>query len=142
MRVGFTKGTAMRKLAPVALLVALLGSVSYAQQAVIVSVTVIPETDVSVTRWYRQSVYDPSDSKIGTIEDVLLDADRKASKLVIGVGGFLAIGEKNVVVPFDAVQFKEKDGNKWYPVMNMTKDQLKTAQGFKFDRTTWTWVPA
>jgi sporulation protein YlmC with PRC-barrel domain len=131
----------MRKLASVALLVGLLGSASYAQQ-VIVAVTVIPDTDVSITRWYKQSVYDPADEKIGTIEDVLLDSDRKATKLVIGVGGFLSLGEKNVVVPFNAVQFKEKSGNKWYPVMNMTKDQLRAAPAFKFDRTSWTWVPA
>jgi hypothetical protein len=51
------------------------------------------------------------------------------------------VGEKDVAVPFNAVQFKTKDSNKWYPVMNTTKDALKTAPGYKYDRTTMMWMP-
>jgi hypothetical protein len=34
-----------------------------------------------------------------------------------------------------------KGDNKWYLVMNTTKDGLKDAKGFKYDRTNMTWVP-
>jgi hypothetical protein len=51
------------------------------------------------------------------------------------------MGEKDVAVPFNTVQFKTKDNNKWYPVMNTTKEALKNAPGFKYDRTAMTWVP-
>ena len=51
------------------------------------------------------------------------------------------MGEKDVAVPFNAVQFKTKDNNKWYPVMNTTKDALKTAPGYKYDRTAMMWMP-
>ena len=60
--------------------------------------------------------------------------------MIVGVGGFLGIGEKDVAVPFNAVQFKTKDNNKWYPVMNATKGALKNAPGLKYDRTAMTWV--
>ncbi|GJD51616.1 hypothetical protein OPKNFCMD_4371 [Methylobacterium crusticola] len=39
--------------------------------------------------------------RVGAIEDVLLGADGRVRAVVIGVGGFLGIGEKAVAVPFD-----------------------------------------
>jgi hypothetical protein len=41
-----------------------------------------PRTDV--TDWYKQSVYDPSNSKIGEIMDVLLSPDGKVNALIVG----------------------------------------------------------
>jgi hypothetical protein len=84
---------------------------------------------------------DPSDAKIGEIMDVVADRDGKIVVLIVGVGGFLGMGEKDVAVPFNAVQFKTKDNNKWYPVMNTTKDALKNAPGYKYDRIAMTWIP-
>ena len=101
----------------------------------------IPGESVTVTHWYKQNVYDPSDSKIGEIMDVLIDRNGKATALIIGVGGFLGMGEKDVAVPFNAVQVTSKDNNKFYLVMNATKDALKSAKGFKYDRNAMTWMP-
>jgi hypothetical protein len=42
--------------------------------------------------------------------------------------------------PFDAIHFKKKD-NKWYPVINTTKDALKSATGYRYDRNTQSWQP-
>jgi sporulation protein YlmC with PRC-barrel domain len=103
--------------------------------------TNVPADTQTVTRWYKQNVYDPSDSKIGEVMDVLVDHEGKIGVLIVGVGGFVGVGEKDVAVPFNAVQFKTKDNNKWYPVMNTTKDALKTAPGYKYDRTTMMWMP-
>src|SRR6202045_3474886 len=101
----------------------------------------IPANAMTVTHWHKQSVYDPSDAKVGEIMDVLVDRDGKIAVLIVSVGGFLGMGEKDVAVPFNAVQFKTKDNNKWYPVMNTTKDALKNAPGYKYDRTAMTWMP-
>jgi sporulation protein YlmC with PRC-barrel domain len=103
--------------------------------------TSIPANSVTVTHWYKQNVYDPGDNKIGEIMDVLLDREGKATALIIGVGGFLGMGEKDVAVPFNAVRVTTKDNNKWYLVMNATKDALKSAKGFKYDRNAMTWTP-
>jgi sporulation protein YlmC with PRC-barrel domain len=103
--------------------------------------TTVPGNSVTVTNWYKQNVYDPNDSKIGEIKDVLVDREGKATALIIAVGGFLGAGEKDVAVPFNAVQIKSKDNNKWYLVMNATKDALKDAKGFKYDRNSTTWIP-
>src|SRR5262245_51082598 len=103
--------------------------------------TSIPSDSVTVTHWYKQNVYDPGDNKIGEIMDVLVEKDGKVTALVIGVGGFLGMGEKDVLVPFNAVKVTTKDNNKWYLVMNSTKDALKSAKGFKYDRNAMTWIP-
>jgi sporulation protein YlmC with PRC-barrel domain len=100
----------------------------------------IPSNSMTVTEWYKQNVYDSQDNKIGEIMDVLMDHDGKATALIIGVGGFLGAGEKDVAVPFHAVQLKTKN-NKPYLVMNATKDEMKNAKGFKYDRNAMNWIP-
>ena len=103
--------------------------------------TNLPADSVTVTHWYKQSVYDPADNKIGEIMDVLVDRDGKVTVLIVGVGGFLGLGEKDVAVPFNSVRATTKDNNKYYLVMNSTKDALKSAKGFKYDRNAMTWLP-
>jgi sporulation protein YlmC with PRC-barrel domain len=99
----------------------------------------VPAGTMTIANYYKQNVYDPSNNKIGAIEDVLITDQGQMKALVIGVGGFLGVGEKDVVVPLEAVKGSNKD-NKWTLVMNATKDELKAAQGFKYDRTKTTWV--
>src|SRR5215470_4859868 len=101
--------------------------------------TDVPPNSVPVTNFYKQNVYDPGNNKIGEVDDVLLGADGKINALVIGVGGFLGIGEKHVIVPFTTVKADRKD-NKWQLTMNSSKDELKAAPGFKYDRTNTVWV--
>ena len=101
----------------------------------------VPANSTTIANYYKQNVYDRSDNKIGEIEDVLVNQDGKVGALIISVGGFLGVGERNVAVPFSAVNATEKNG-KWYLTMNATKDALKQAQGYKYDKTKATWVPA
>ncbi|HEY1861162.1 MAG TPA: PRC-barrel domain-containing protein [Gemmataceae bacterium] len=100
----------------------------------------LPNNSATVTDWYKQNVYDPSDNKIGEVMDVLVSPEGRATALIIGVGGFLGAGEKDVAVPFNAVKHTMKD-TKIYLTMDTTKDALKAAPGFKYDREKTTWVP-
>jgi sporulation protein YlmC with PRC-barrel domain len=99
----------------------------------------VPANSMTITNYYKQAVYDPQNNRIGDVDDVLVTRDGRANALVIGVGGFLGIGEKNVIVPFNAVKLENKD-NKVTLVMNSSKDELKAAPGFKYDRTKTSWV--
>jgi hypothetical protein len=101
----------------------------------------IPANSETITHWYKQNVYDPQDNKIGEIMDVLVDREGKATALIIGVGGFLGMGEKDVAVPFNSVQVTNKNNDKWYLVMNSNRDALKNAKGFKYDRSETKWIP-
>jgi sporulation protein YlmC with PRC-barrel domain len=51
-------------------------------------------------------VYGPDDKQIGKIDDLLLDRSGAAQTIVIGVGGFLGFGKKDVAVPFSAMQWR------------------------------------
>jgi sporulation protein YlmC with PRC-barrel domain len=94
----------------------------------------------TMTNFYKQSVYDPSDNKIGDVDDVLIDKEGRVTAVIIGVGGLLGMGEKDVAVPFKSVRASEKN-NKWYLVLNTNKEALKTAPGFTYDKTKTTWMP-
>lgn len=102
--------------------------------------TNVPVGSFTVTDWYKQSVYDPTNAKIGQVMDVLVSPDGKVDTLIVGVGGFLGAGEKDVAVSFSTVQKTVKD-SKVYLTMNTTKDALKSAPGFRYDRQQTTWVP-
>jgi sporulation protein YlmC with PRC-barrel domain len=54
------------------------------------------------------TVYGPNNEKVGDINEVLIDRNGKAEAVVIGVGGFLGIGEKDVALPFDQVQWSDQ----------------------------------
>jgi sporulation protein YlmC with PRC-barrel domain len=99
----------------------------------------VPANSLTVTDWYKQAVYDPSDVKIGEINDVLIDQNGRVSALIVGVGGFLGIGEKDVAVSFNAVKMIKKS-DRDHLTMNTTKDALKTTVGYKYDRQTATWL--
>jgi sporulation protein YlmC with PRC-barrel domain len=101
--------------------------------------TSVPEA-VTVTDYYKQNVYDPSDQKIGEIKDVLITSDGRIGAFVIGVGGFVGAGEKDVAVPFSDVKGTKKN-DKWYLTMQANKDELKNAPGLTYDRTATRWVP-
>jgi sporulation protein YlmC with PRC-barrel domain len=133
------ENTAMKKLVAMTVSAVMLGGVALGQTPTQIMQSVPPQS-VTVTDWYKQSVYDPSNNKIGEIDDVLLSSDGKVNALIVGVGGFLGIGEKHVAVPFSAVKHTTKDG-KVYLTLDTTSEALKASPGFTYDRNSTSWVP-
>src|SRR5690348_2802159 len=101
----------------------------------------VPGDAVTVTDYYKQNVYDTANNKIGEVRDVLVDASGKVAAFIVGVGGLLGAGERDVAVPFDAIKATEQNG-KVTLAMNSTADQLKNAPAFKYDSNSTKWVPA
>jgi sporulation protein YlmC with PRC-barrel domain len=126
----------MKILSTAAVAVLLASSAAYSAEMM----SSVPSSSKTVTDWYKQDVYDPSNSKIGKIDDVLVSDSGQVNALVVGVGGFLGAGEKDVAVPFSAVKWTTKD-NKNYLTLAATKDDLKSAQGLKYDSNKTAWVP-
>lgn len=54
------------------------------------------------------NVYNSANESVGSINDILTDKSGKITAVVIGVGGFLGVGEHLVAVPFDRVQFVDQ----------------------------------
>ena len=105
------------------------------------AITSLPSGALPISDYYNQSVYDNQDNKVGDVNDLLVDKDGKIGAAIVGVGGFLGAGEKNVGVPFNALKLTEKNGKR-YLVMDTTKEALNSAPGYTFDRSTKQWVPA
>jgi sporulation protein YlmC with PRC-barrel domain len=107
------------------------------------------------------NVYNDNNESVGTINDILMDKSGNAKAAVLGVGGFLGMGEHLVAVPFDKLKFVDQPvpstttsstskgspsttgststssskSNPWYPdhaVFNATKDELKAMPEFKY----------
>jgi sporulation protein YlmC with PRC-barrel domain len=51
------------------------------------------------------NVYNNNNESIGEIKELLLDNTGKVQAVVIGVGGFLGVGEHDVAVPFEQIRF-------------------------------------
>jgi sporulation protein YlmC with PRC-barrel domain len=51
------------------------------------------------------SVYNDNNQSIGSINDLLTDKNGNIKAVVIGVGGFLGVGEHLVAIPFEKVKF-------------------------------------
>src|ERR1051326_4797658 len=66
------------------------------------------------------TVYDRQNQKLGDVKDLILDKDGKVSAVVVGMGGVLGAGEKDVAVKFS--DFKT-DNNRL--TLDKTRDQLQ-----------------
>src|SRR5947209_15166052 len=100
------------------------------------------------------NVYNQNNDKIGDISEVIVDKSGKADAVVIGVGGFLGIGQKDVAVSFNDLKWSDQpvadknaktpdnktpdnsnrsatsNKNRTYPdhaVLNLSRDELKNA---------------
>jgi hypothetical protein len=110
------------------------------------------------------NVYNDQNEKIGSIKDLMLDKSGKIESAVIGVGGFLGMGERDVAVKFSEIKWSDEpvktsnasgntttrpattgagsnapanSGPKTYPdhaVFNASKDQLKAMPQFDYNK--------
>lgn len=127
----------MKKLMAVTALLALLAVPALAQ-------TVTPAPDdvkfYSERGEWRASklmgakVTNKAGETIGDINDVLIDKDGKVAAVVVGIGGFLGMGERHAAVTFNSVQLTRDPNNDPLVRVDVTKDQLKSAPEWKWER--------
>ncbi|TCM55937.1 sporulation protein YlmC with PRC-barrel domain [Rhizobium sp. PP-F2F-G48] len=92
-----------------------------------------PGDDMLASNVIGKTVYtgvDEEGEAIGEVKDVVINAAGATEALVIGVGGFLGIGEKDVAVNFDRASWSDRDGTKIL-VVSMTKQDLEKAPAFQ-----------
>ena len=54
------------------------------------------------------SVYNEANESLGSINDLLTDKEGNIKAVVIGVGGFLGVGERLIAVPYDKIKFSNE----------------------------------
>jgi sporulation protein YlmC with PRC-barrel domain len=82
-------------------------------------------------------VYSKTGDDIGEVNDVLLSQDGKVSAVILGVGGFLGIGEKDVLVSMRSINM-QRDGDNVKLVVDASKEILTSAPSY--DRTKRTYM--
>jgi hypothetical protein len=88
----------------------------------------------SLTTGYRtskvvgSSVVNEANETVGTIDDLIVTPSEKVPFAVLSVGGFLGMGTKYVVVPYSALQVRDKK----MMLPGATKDSLKALPEFKY----------
>ena len=92
------------------------------------------EADVDDTQAY------PADARkdwadVGEVNDVVLDWNGSIKAVVLGVGGFLGVGEKDVAIEMSSLRKvrESNDSNDWFLVVNTSKDMLTSAPGYTRD---------
>lgn len=75
------------------------------------------------------SVQNDANETVGEIDDLIVTPNQKVPYAVLSVGGFLGIGTKYVVVPYDALEVKENR----FVLRGATKDSLKNLPEFKYE---------
>jgi sporulation protein YlmC with PRC-barrel domain len=122
-------------------------------------VTAQQESDWLASSLRGRTVYNTENQALGDISDVVLDENGEVIAVLIGVGGFLGIGGKDVGVNFAALQFEERkveapppsagqatgpmgsttlpaaaeddaDHSKMIVVLNVTEEELKAAPAY------------
>jgi sporulation protein YlmC with PRC-barrel domain len=78
-----------------------------------------------------QTVHNAAGEIVGDIKDLVFNRKGQISTVVIGVGGFLGVGEKNVGIPFDALTFNVGKSGERVIVVALSKEALVKAPEFK-----------
>ena len=83
------------------------------------------------------AVQNKSGEIVGDIVDVILKPNGQATAIILGVGGMLGLGEKNVAVPFDAVAISTDKDGKRSATVDALKASLEAAPTYVSEQTTF-----
>lgn len=89
-----------------------------------------PSGTFSMSTYINRDVYNTAGEKIGAIKELVVGPDGRIDAAVMGVGGFLGIGEKDVAVTFSSIRVTQGDKEPRL-VVDATKDALKEAPSYR-----------
>lgn len=90
------------------------------------------DMEVAASEITGAPIYDAEDNRIGEIDDVILADDGSIDGAVVGVGGFLGIGEKDVLVSYQELDIRtDEDGADVRVYIAMSKEQLEAMPNFE-----------
>jgi hypothetical protein len=88
-------------------------------------------TDYLASSLIGQSVYNAQDEVIGDINDLVSDQSGKFVAVLIGAGGFLGMGEKDVALRFEDLKFTRDENNNIKMIADLSKDVLASAPDYE-----------
>jgi len=76
------------------------------------------------------TVYSQDDQSIGDINDIILSPEGQPSQVIVGVGGFLGLGEKDVVLDMSKLKIAATDSGKVKIIVQTSPEELKNMPAF------------
>ena len=95
---------------------------------------------ISANDYIGKTVYDMSGNNIGDVNDLIISGDGQVQAVILGVGGFLGMGEKDVAVNTQAVQMVQDGTNAKRLVVDASREALNAAPAY--DRSAKRYLPA
>lgn len=89
------------------------------------------EKETRASNLIGTSVVNASGETIGEISDILFSQDGGAKRALIGVGGFLGIGQKNVAVEFSELDISRDENNNLKVTTSMTAESLENMPSYE-----------
>ena len=80
-------------------------------------------------------VVNTANETIGDINEIVLGKDGKVAAVIVGVGGFLGMGEREVAMNFSSIRMSRDSNNNLVLTVNANKDALKNAPEWRWDTT-------
>jgi PRC-barrel domain len=88
-------------------------------------------TDMLASSLIGQAVVNSQDETIGGINDLVTDESGKVIAVLVGTGGFLGLGEKDVALGFEDLRFSRDENNNIKVIANVTQDTLASAPDYE-----------
>ena len=86
--------------------------------------------EISASELLNENVVNAANESVGDVNDVILDANGKVASIIVGVGGFLGMGEKDVALSFDKLTFARDNDNGLVVSSDATKESLQAAPAY------------
>jgi PRC-barrel domain len=80
-------------------------------------------------------VYSRMEERIGEIDELILSSDGRVVAAVVGVGGFLGLGERKVAISFPAMKMMRDANGVSRISVDLSKDTLKAAPAYTMPKT-------
>lgn len=96
-------------------------------------VTVKP-ADIMSSKLVGIDIYNNQNEKLGQIDDLVIENGKTLTGLVVGVGGFLGMGESYVVLDPSTAVLNQQNGSTWRAFVDTNKDTLKNAPKFQYTK--------
>ena len=87
--------------------------------------------DILASTLIGQPAVNAQNETIGDVNDLVTDRDGKVIAALIGVGGFLGLGEKDVAVRFEDLKLTRDEDNNVKVMLDLNKDTLTSAPDYK-----------
>jgi sporulation protein YlmC with PRC-barrel domain len=78
-------------------------------------------------------VVNAANETVGDVNEIIIGKDGKVAAVIIGVGGFLGMGERQVAMNYNSLRMNRDSSNHMVLTVNATKDALKNAPAWRWE---------